>query len=91
MRLLPSFWNKKKKPGDASVGGVASFNADQDPRVVADFAESPSGPAVPTPGHGHGGQGAAGGAFHGACPSLPPTQQMCETNAFLTALPETPL
>lgn len=60
---IPKFLEQKQKSGDASVGGVASFSADQEPRVVTDFAESPSGPAVLPPGHGQGGQGSTSGFF----------------------------
>lgn len=62
------------------MGGVASFNADQDPRVLVDFPESRPGPAVLTPGHGHRGQGSSWRGFHGAKVRatvllfLPPTQ-----------------
>lgn len=80
MRLLPSFWNKTKETWRCLSARCSILNADQDPHVLVDFAESPTGPAVLTPGHGHGGQVSSWRGFCGAKARatlllfLPPTQ-----------------
>lgn len=97
MRLLPSFWNKTKETWRCLSGRCSILNADQDPHVLVDFAESPTGPAVLAWAWPRGSGVQLEGLLwcKGSChtPSIPPTntvfKQMFETNAFFKGFLET--